>query len=157
MTGFEPATTWSQTMCSTKLSHIPECKFRKYKINNSTFLFFIQYVNICNKKRLSLRRLYFLFTFIFGGFDVLLSLQHILSGGLLLGAIFMATDYTTSPINLKGKIVFAIGCGIITSCIRLWANLPEGVSYAILLMNILVPIIEKFTSPKPFGWEGIKK
>lgn len=78
-------------------------------------------------------------------------LYQVLSGGLLLGAIFMATDYTTSPINRKGKIIFAIGCGVITVLIRFYASLPEGVSYAILLMNILVPHIETLTIPRAFG------
>jgi len=76
---------------------------------------------------------------------------EILGGGLLLGSIFMATDYTTSPITFKGKIIFAVGCGVITSLIRLFGNLPEGVSYSIIIMNILVPLIEKATLPKPFG------
>lgn len=76
---------------------------------------------------------------------------HLLSGGLLLGAIFMATDYATSPISFKGKIVFGIGCGLLTCLIRLFANLPEGVSFSIILMNILVPHIERLTTPKPFG------
>lgn len=76
---------------------------------------------------------------------------ELLGGGLMLGAIFMATDYTTSPITLKGKIIFAVGCGILTSLIRLFANLPEGVSYSIIIMNILVPHIETLTLPKPFG------
>ncbi|MBL1225157.1 RnfABCDGE type electron transport complex subunit D [Enterococcus sp. BWR-S5] len=78
-------------------------------------------------------------------------LYQVLSGGLLLGAIFMATDYTTSPINTRGKIIFAVGCGLITVLIRFYASLPEGVSYAILLMNILVPHIETLTIPKVFG------
>lgn len=76
---------------------------------------------------------------------------ELLGGGLLLGAVFMATDYTTSPITFKGKIIFGIGCGLITSLIRLFGNLPEGVSYSIIIMNILVPLIEKVTLPKPFG------
>ncbi len=76
---------------------------------------------------------------------------QLLSGGLLLGAIFMATDYSTSPINFKGKIIFGIGCGIFTCIIRLFGGLPEGVSFSIILMNILVPHIEKLTTPKPFG------
>lgn len=75
-------------------------------------------------------------------------LFHVLSGGLFLGAIFMATDYVTSPITLKGKIIFAIGCGIITVFIRLYGVLPEGVSFSILLMNILVPHIENLTLRK---------
>lgn len=81
-------------------------------------------------------------------------LFHIMSGGLLLGAIFMATDYVTSPSNTKGQLIFGIGCGLITAIIRRFGALPEGVSYAILLMNILVPYIEKFTASKPFGWEA---
>lgn len=76
---------------------------------------------------------------------------ELLGGGLLLGAVFMATDYTTSPITFKGKIIFAVGCGIITSLIRIFGNLPEGVSYSIIIMNILVPLIENITLPKPFG------
>ena len=69
----------------------------------------------------------------------------------MLGAFFMATDYVTSPITAKGKIIFAVGCGLITSAIRLFASLPEGVSFSIMLMNILVPHIERLTAPKPFG------
>lgn len=84
-------------------------------------------------------------------------LFHILSGGVLLGAIFMATDYTTSPMTTAGKVIFGIGCGIITVLIRLYANLPEGVSFSIILMNILVPHIERLTMPKPFGEERKKR
>lgn len=76
---------------------------------------------------------------------------HILSGGVMLGAFFMATDYTTSPITSKGKVIFAIGCGLMTMLIRVYANLPEGVSFSIVLMNILVPHIENLTIPKAFG------
>ncbi len=76
---------------------------------------------------------------------------ELLGGGLMLGAFFMATDYTTSPITFKGKIIFAVGCGLITSLIRIFGNLPEGVSYSIIIMNILVPLIENITLPKPFG------
>lgn len=78
-------------------------------------------------------------------------LFQILSGGLLLGAIFMATDYVTSPLTNKGRIIFGIGCGIITMLIRVYGSLPEGVSFSILLMNILTPHIENFTKPVPFG------
>jgi Na+-translocating ferredoxin:NAD+ oxidoreductase subunit D len=81
----------------------------------------------------------------------------LLAGGLLLGAIFMATDYATSPINLKGKIVYAIGAGIITMLIRMFGALPEGVSFSIILMNILVPHIERLTRPLAFGKERVKK
>lgn len=83
-----------------------------------------------------------------GGLDVS---YGILSGGLMLGAFFMATDYSTTPITTKGKIVFAFGCGVITLVIRYFGQMPEGVSYAILLMNILTPWIDKLTVPKPFG------
>ena len=78
-------------------------------------------------------------------------LDNLLTGGLLLGAIFMATDYTTSPVNKTGKVVFAVGCGLLTVLIRLCGSLPEGVSFAIVIMNILVPLIERFTRPLPFG------
>lgn len=84
----------------------------------------------------------------FAGGDVL---TEILSGGLLLGAIFMATDYATTPITWQGKLIFAIGCGLITVLIRSFGTYPEGVSYSILLMNILTPQIDKITRPKPFG------
>lgn len=76
---------------------------------------------------------------------------ELLSGGLLLGAIFMATDYATSPISVKGKVIFAVGCGLITSLIRLFGNMNEGVSFSIILMNILVPHIDNLTMPVPFG------
>lgn len=84
-------------------------------------------------------------------------LMDLLSGGLLLGAFFMATDYTTSPIHLKGRVIFAVGCGILTMLIRQFGSLPEGVSYSIVIMNILVPLIERFVSPVPFGREKAKK
>ena len=76
---------------------------------------------------------------------------HILSGGLFLGAFFMATDYVTSPLTKKGKWIFGVGCGVLTVAIRLWGGYPEGVSYSILLMNALTPLIDRFTSPKIFG------
>jgi electron transport complex protein RnfD len=78
-------------------------------------------------------------------------LVYILSGGLLLGAIFMATDYTTSPYTIKGKLIFGLGLGIITFMIRYFGTMAEGVSYAILLMNLLVPFINKSTKQKPLG------
>lgn len=81
-------------------------------------------------------------------------LYQLLSGGLLLGAFFMATDYATSPLTLKGHVIFGIGCGLLTMLIRLFGNLPEGVSFSIILMNILVPHIERMTRPKPFGEEA---
>lgn len=84
-----------------------------------------------------------------GNFEYML--YELMAGGLVLGAVFMATDYTTSPVSKKGKIIYAIGCGIITSLIRIFGNLPEGVSFSIIIMNILVPHIEHITTPKPFG------
>ncbi len=80
-------------------------------------------------------------------------LYHILSGGLMIGAFFMATDYTTSPVTFKGRIIMGIGCGILTAVIRLYTGYPEGVSFAILLMNICVPLIDRYTVPKSFGGE----
>lgn len=79
------------------------------------------------------------------------ALYHILAGGLMLGAIYMATDYTTSPMTKTGKIVFALGCGILTSVIRLWGGYPEGVSYSILLMNLAVPLLDRAFKPRLFG------
>lgn len=82
-------------------------------------------------------------------------LYEIMAGGLFLGAFFMATDYATSPATPKGEIIFALGCGILTTVIRLYGGYPEGVSYAILIMNLAVPLIDKYTVPKPFG--AVKK
>lgn len=83
-----------------------------------------------------------------GGGDVL---YQLLSGGLMLGAIFMATDYVTTPITPVGKAIFGVGCGILTYLIRSFGGYPEGVSFAILLMNLLTPYIDRFTMTKPFG------
>ncbi len=84
-------------------------------------------------------------------------LVDLLSGGLMLGAFFMATDYTTSPLYWKGRIAFAIGCGVLTMVIREFGSLPEGVSYSIILMNILTPLIERAFKPKAFGTIKEKK
>ena len=92
-----------------------------------------------------------------GSFNLDFVAYELLGGGLMLGAFFMATDYSTSPINKKGKIIFGIGCGLITSLIRIFGSLPEGVSFSIILMNILVPHIENMTTPKPFGAVKEKK
>lgn len=81
----------------------------------------------------------------------------IFGGGLMLGAIFMATDYVTTPTTDLGKLIFGIGCGIITFVIRQFSSLPEGVSYAILLMNIITPHINRFTLSKPFGAKEVAK
>ncbi len=98
-------------------------------------------------------------TWMFGGYNGLFSglwLFHVLSGGIILGAFFMATDMVTSPITPKGQLIFGIGCGVITSIIRLYGGYPEGVSFAILLMNLTVPLIDRYTRPKVFG-EVIKR
>lgn len=76
---------------------------------------------------------------------------NILSGGLMLGAFFMATDYVTTPITGKGQIIMGLGCGILTFVIRRFGGYPEGVSYAILLMNVATPLIDRVTQPRPFG------
>lgn len=84
-------------------------------------------------------------------------LTDVLSGGLLLGAVFMATDYVTSPITFWGKVIYSVGIGALTVLIREFADLPEGVSFAILLFNILTPLIENITTRKPFGYQRKKK
>ncbi|MBR5558716.1 MAG: RnfABCDGE type electron transport complex subunit D [Oscillospiraceae bacterium] len=78
-------------------------------------------------------------------------IAHLLTGGLLLGAVFMATDYSTSPVTEKGKLIFGIGCGFLTVIIRIFGSYPEGVSFAILLMNIVAPHIDRLTKTKAFG------
>ena len=78
---------------------------------------------------------------------------EILAGGLVLGAVFMATDYSTTPLTLEGKALFALGCGVITFVIRFFCAYPEGVSFSILCMNILAPWLEKWTRRKPLGGE----
>ena len=83
-----------------------------------------------------------------------LALSHVLAGGLLLGAIFMATDYVTTPVTNLGRVVFCVGCGLLTFYIRQFGSYPEGVSISILVMNLLVPFIEKLTAKKTLG--GIK-
>lgn len=78
-------------------------------------------------------------------------LFHIFAGGAMLGAFFMATDYSTSPMTKKGKLIFGIGCGLLTMTIRLFGSLPEGVSFAILFMNILTPHIDNFCKWRLYG------
>ena len=82
---------------------------------------------------------------------IMFPLFHLLAGGALLGAIFMATDYVTSPMTTKGMVIYGIGIGVITMCIRLWGAYPEGMSFAILIMNSVVPLINKYVKPKRFG------
>jgi len=101
-----------------------------------------------------------LFAFIFGRTG-LFSGQHILfeilNGGLIMGAFFMATDYATSPITPNGKIVMGIGCGLLTVFIRFFGGYPEGVSYAIIIMNLFVPLIDKYVRPQVFGHRKVRK
>jgi electron transport complex protein RnfD len=78
-------------------------------------------------------------------------LFHLLSGGLILGAFFMATDMVTSPVTCKGMLIFGAGCGLITFVIRIWGGYPEGVSYSILLMNAVTPLIDRYIKPRVFG------
>ena len=83
--------------------------------------------------------------------NVTLALSQVLAGGLILGAVFMATDYVTTPVTNLGKVVFCVGCGLLTFYIRAFGSYPEGVSISILVMNLLVPFIEKLTARKPLG------
>ena len=91
-----------------------------------------------------------LLTFLYTG-SVVETAYGVLAGGLLIGAFFMATDYATTPVTTKGKIIFGVGCGLMTFIIRTFGSYPEGVSFAILLMNLLTPYIDKLTLTKPFG------
>ncbi|MCD6181428.1 MAG: RnfABCDGE type electron transport complex subunit D [Candidatus Cloacimonetes bacterium] len=99
----------------------------------------------------------FVLTYVFGGINglfsasLLLPIFHIFAGGLILGAFFMATDMVTSPVTKRGRIIFGVGCGVLTTTIRLVGGYPEGVSYSILLMNIATPLIDRLTAPKAFG------
>lgn len=90
-------------------------------------------------------------TLIITGFDINMTIIHILSGGLILGAFFMATDYASSPITPKGQIIYALGMGLITVVIRFYGGYPEGVSYSILLMNVAAPLIDKYSKQRVFG------
>lgn len=99
-------------------------------------------------------------TWIFGGHNGLFTgdwLYQILSGGLMLGAFFMATDYSTTPFTPAGQILFGLGCGIITVLIRIWGGYPEGVSYSILLMNAATPLIDRIMAPRRYGVIKTKK
>ena len=99
----------------------------------------------------------FVFCTLAQGFDMYAVAYELLGGGLFLGALFMATDYTTSPITKKGKLIAGIFCGVVTCIIRLWGSLPEGVSFSIILMNVFVPYFEEWTAPTPFGFIKEKK
>lgn len=85
------------------------------------------------------------------GVDTSNIIYHVLGGGLILGAFFMATDFASTPVTPMGRIIFAIGCGILTALIRVKGSMPEGVSYSILIMNVAAPVIERWTQPKVFG------
>lgn len=93
----------------------------------------------------------FILTFIFSGFELTMAIYNLFAGGLFLGAFFMATDYASSPVNTRAQIVYAFGCGFLTSLIRYYGGYPEGVSYSILLMNVATPLLDKFIVPKKFG------
>ena len=93
----------------------------------------------------------FILTTIMRGNGVIGGVYEIFVGGLMLGAFFMATDYVTSPISAKGQVIFAVGCGLLTSFIRVYGGYPEGVSYSILIMNLAVPLIDRYTRPRIFG------
>ncbi len=94
-------------------------------------------------------------TLFYGGFNINYMMFHLLAGGLVLGAIFMATDYVSSPMTAKGQIIYAVGCGLITVIIRLFGGYPGGVSFSILFMNIVTPLIDKYVKANVFG--GVKK
>ena len=104
-----------------------------------------------------------LLSWIFGGVSAGNGLFHgeilmpLFTGGLMLGAFFMATDWVTTPNTIKGQVIFALGCGFFTFLIRYFGSLPEGVSLAIILMNILTPTIDRFVKPKKFGYVKVKK
>lgn len=93
----------------------------------------------------------FVLTYLLGRSTGSFPVYEILTGGVMLGAFFMATDYTTSPMTPVGQIIMALGCGFITTLIRIYGGYPEGVSYSILIMNLCVPLIDRFTKPKVFG------
>ena len=96
------------------------------------------------------------FIVLFGGrgFDFDFIAAHLAGGGLMLGAFFMATDYVTSPITSKGKVIYAILLGLLTGLFRFFGESAEGVSFAIIIGNLFVPLIERYTVPKAFGKEG---
>ena len=93
----------------------------------------------------------FVLTTLLNGFDFYQSFYSLFLGGVMLGGFFMATDYTTTPMTIKGQIIFALGAGMITTLIRLFGGYPEGVSYSILIMNLVVPLIDKYVKVRRFG------
>lgn len=99
----------------------------------------------------------FVFSFLLNGFDAAYSAYQLIIGGIMLGAFFMATDYASSPVTDKGKIIYGVGIGLLTILIRTFGSLPEGVSYSILLMNIATPMIDRFTTSVVFGGKTKKQ
>lgn len=93
----------------------------------------------------------FVLATLFSGFNPAVGAYHVVAGGLMIGAFFMATDYSTSPVTYRGQIIFALGCGLITTLVRFFGGYPEGVCYSILIMNVATPLIEKYTASKVFG------
>lgn len=93
----------------------------------------------------------FILTFVLGGFNFNFVVYELLAGGLMLGGFFMLTDYTTSPMTVKGQMIYAVIAGILTAVIRLYGGYPEGVSYSILLVNVLAPLIDKYVKTRVFG------
>lgn len=101
-----------------------------------------------------------LLTWVLGGKGALFTgdpVPYLFAGGLVLGAFFMATDYSSTPVTPMGHLIFGVGCGIFTTVIRLYGSYPEGVSYSILLMNVATPLIDRFTKPRVFGKEVVKR
>lgn len=88
---------------------------------------------------------------VYSGFDPYFTAYHVFSGGLMIGAIYMATDYASGAITPRGRLIFVFGCGLITSIIRIYGAYPEGVGFSILLMNVAAPLIDRYTSPRVFG------
>lgn len=95
-------------------------------------------------------------SFVFSGFDFEIAAAHVLSGGLFLGAIFMATDYASSPMNPMAQIFYAVGIGLLIAIIRFYGGYPEGASYSILIMNVAAPLMDKYAKPRVFGTGGKK-
>ena len=117
-------------------------------------------MHACNNMRIPVVFIssFALLSWAFGGIPYGLGAFHgeilvpVFSGGLMLGAIFMATDWVTTPTTAKGEVIFALGCGLLTFLIRYFGALPEGVSLAIILMNIVTPTIDRYVRPKKFGY-----
>ncbi|MPM78236.1 Electron transport complex subunit RsxD [bioreactor metagenome] len=93
----------------------------------------------------------FILSFILGGFNLNFAIYQLLAGGLMIGAFFMLTDYTTSPMTTKGQVIYAVLAGVIATVIRLYGGYPEGVSYSILLVNVVTPLIDKYVNNRVFG------